>query len=1631
MVGLSRSGPLLVSGSRNGYLLQGYGDLSDYYSFPVKAGNSYMISYDPSLLSLVLYEVDDYGRVHERSDYTDQGVVAGYNGSALFGFIPKSCLVNYLNYSFSITVFDSVSWSDYGTDVRDDYTPDSIRRFYIACGCSEGTCCINYHPPEGMHTMDISYESSTDPCDAGIQVFYIESLDGIQHPIEDLVNLNISPTDYIYSFGSRKFFNISVRVFNPSECSGTITLKSIIANVDSNGYYSYRVLNNSILSPGNSGYFMGRVPVIGSNAERSVHMQVEFIRSGTTKNNYVSDPFYYGVDEIFSPDLEMFRSFSEYDRLNLVMNASDEEGLTYAVFYKDSATVIPGCEWVNFTGGLASCDYNTSGETNGIVKWVYAKVYNVADGWFRTKTINITVRNDNSAPVINASIVSSTPNGETLNNTVRGVVSLSVLAYDSESGVKQILWYIDNQYKGAGNEFAWNTQGLNGEHNINVTVKDLPGHSVSKSSTVYADNAPPVIVSVTPGAGQKIDNTVYLAVNASDASGIRSVDWYLQTTNGLVRIGSGQRTYWGCGGLSGNYSIIVNVSDLVGNVATRTVPVEIRSPDLSVANLSLTPSVPIVGTTTSLKLTIENKGSIIAKNIVIKSYDDWNETNSTVLAELTSLKTANVLIGWIPTSSGEHNLTLVIDPEDYISESNETNNFLVTRIIVGSSNSTTTTVSSTTTTTLNLPPILSFNVYPSSGPVGTFLSLNVSATDDLGLNNISSLYSGSWHFYSCAGATSCQYSWIISESQPGNYTYYGNAFDLLGQRDSAWNTTKKIIVNIGTTSLGSTTSTTTTTTTTSMSTTSTLPNQPVTCWNSSDYVGINLASNMRKFCKCIEGNYSYQDYISSSQNRTVREYINMSDNIDWTTQVVSNSYGTDGVQCSNGNWYSPQNDYYSICILNGDYWPCGIITISEIVTRINLWVAGESTLNEVVALIVQWAQPESQYNKMMASSTSDSVSASRNLPAYTFPGQAINVTLDIEVNEASMPNALGLIEYVPSGWTVSSVSSGGVYFSGKSTVEWLFSNFTTPVQSTVVSYILHIPNGSLSQNYSLYGTFDMGSDVYDTSGNTFLNVLCSANSSCGSMYYVSYDPLSCSNDGTSRISGAYFYPSCQNSGSYSAYCTNDIVENTVGTCPYGCQNNVCYYCRMDTDCGQPSYINNSIYCYDINTLAPGTWAIPRCRFNDNTHQKDYSCESEWQRQLLTCTFECLNGACNQPTTTTTTTTTLPECSMSDSFCSVPDGDLICGETIEGCLNGVNWKFYQINGSENKRVLLNLTYVGEGCNDNRLFVFDGNCIDQDYVDQGPFSKYWDGIMTSRVTVGIAGDSGNPYCEWKLIVNCVNATTTTTTTSTTTTTTTTTTTSTSTTLPQCDITGSECETSTESINCGTTISGCLYAYDWRIYSVNGSSGKRVTVNLTYNGAGCNINDLYIFNTTCGERALIDHENNTKIWTGNAYSGIKIGIDGDSNNTYCLWTLNVSCVTTTTTITTTTTTTTTSTTLANCSSGGIGICGMNFCCGVADNVCPADFTGVSCGVSDPDCGCSHGGFSFCGGSFCCGANDGVCPTDFGGVSCGVSDPDCTCPYGGVSVCGSMFCCGSSDGVCPTDFGGVSCSSYDVDCN
>jgi hypothetical protein len=52
------------------------------------------------------------------------------------------------------------------------------------------------------------------------------------------------------------------------------------------------------------------------------------------------------------------------------------------------------------------------------------------------------------------------------------------------------------------------------------------------------------------------------------------------------------------------------------------------------------------------------------------------------------------------------------------------------------------------------------------------------------------------------------------------------------------------------------------------------------------------------------------------------------------------------------------NVFAESCALSGDYPPCGAVSLSEVIGRINQWAAGNSSLSDVVGLISAWSAPQ-------------------------------------------------------------------------------------------------------------------------------------------------------------------------------------------------------------------------------------------------------------------------------------------------------------------------------------------------------------------------------------------------------------------------------------------------------------------------------------------------------------------------------------------------------------------------------------------------------------------------------------------------------------------------------------------------
>jgi hypothetical protein len=106
------------------------------------------------------------------------------------------------------------------------------------------------------------------------------------------------------------------------------------------------------------------------------------------------------------------------------------------------------------------------------------------------------------------------------------------------------------------------------------------------------------------------------------------------------------------------------------------------------------------------------------------------------------------------------------------------------------------------------------------------------------------------------------------------------------------------------------------------------------------------------------------------------------------------------------------------------------------------------------------------------------ITITRDLPSIAYTDFNITVMLRMDVTEAKKPNALGLVEYFPAGWTVSNISNGGI--KRNTSIEWLFSSLTSPVQDTNVSYTLTVPS-TANGMYNFSGQFNYSSSSYDVS----------------------------------------------------------------------------------------------------------------------------------------------------------------------------------------------------------------------------------------------------------------------------------------------------------------------------------------------------------------------------------------------------------------------------------------------------------------------------------------------------------------------------------------------------------------------
>jgi len=135
------------------------------------------------------------------------------------------------------------------------------------------------------------------------------------------------------------------------------------------------------------------------------------------------------------------------------------------------------------------------------------------------------------------------------------------------------------------------------------------------------------------------------------------------------------------------------------------------------------------------------------------------------------------------------------------------------------------------------------------------------------------------------------------------------------------------------------------------------------------------------------------------------------------------------------------------------------------------------------------------------------------------------------------------------------------------------------------------------------------------------------------------------------------------------------------------------------------------------------------------------------------------------------------CPSSSSTCLSPVGSISCGQTLSGCLNKADRKYYFVPNSAGKNVQVTVTYSGNDCNINDLVIYVNSCTLLDRSDANNFIDTWIGTPVNDISIVLDGDTViNENCQWSLNVNCAAGTSSTTSTTSSSTTTTSSTTST---------------------------------------------------------------------------------------------------------------------------------------------------------------------------------------------------------------------------------------------------------------
>ncbi len=234
------------------------------------------------------------------------------------------------------------------------------------------------------------------------------------------------------------------------------------------------------------------------------------------------------------------------------------------------------------------------------------------------------------------------------------------------------------------------------------------------------------------------------------------------------------------------YYLAINATDLTGISSelgglsfTTALPAE---PDFAPLAINVTPAMPVEGDTLNISVEIVNYGNLsITKPVNVTL--SVNGTNYSKAISMNGISRALVNFSFT-ASAGNYSLVVVVDPENLINESNETNNVLMLQIHVNKADTT--------------PPVIAFvSPTPANGSVQNFNYVFINITSSEALNSAwVEVWNSTFYFgnYSLNGSGA---NWYGNFTNLRDDTYYYRVWG----NDSAGNlgSTQRRTVKIDTT----------------------------------------------------------------------------------------------------------------------------------------------------------------------------------------------------------------------------------------------------------------------------------------------------------------------------------------------------------------------------------------------------------------------------------------------------------------------------------------------------------------------------------------------------------------------------------------------------------------------------------------------------------------------------------------------------------------------------------------------------------------------------------------------------------------------------------------------------------------